>query len=138
MLFVITTCWWEWHTDFYQNIKNLKGGFHGKQRNPPRSATEWLLQHRALAPSNLHYFLAPPISNLQVMFCARDSNVSSFAFHQVDFFFEIKQRLKCKTYSIDKEETSIIILKSFSYKVISTDKLVCIYNYYNVTIIILL
>ena len=35
------------------------------------------------------------------------------------FFFEIKQRLKCKTYSIDKEETSIMILKSFSYKVIS-------------------
>ena len=28
------------------------------------------------------------------------------------------------TYSIDKEETSIMVLKSFSYKVISTDMLV--------------
>ena len=28
----------------------------------------------------------------------------------LSFFFEMKQRLKCKTYSIDKEETSIIIL----------------------------
>ena len=44
----------------------------------------------------------------------------------LSFFFEIKQRLKCKTYSIDKEETGIIILKSFSYKVISTDMLVYI------------
>ena len=37
----------------------------------------------------------------------------------LSFFFEIKQRLKSKTYNIDKEETSIMILKSFSYKVIS-------------------
>ena len=51
--------------------------------------------------------------------------------------FGIKQRLKCKTYSIDKEETSIIILKSFSYKVISTDMLVYIIIIY-ITIIILL
>ena len=36
------------------------------------------------------------------------------------FFFEIKkQRLKYMTCSTDKEETSIMILKSFSYKVIS-------------------
>ena len=42
----------------------------------------------------------------------------------LSFFFEIKQRLKCKTYSIDKEETSIIILKFFSYNVLSTDILV--------------
>ena len=34
----------------------------------------------------------------------------------LSFFFEI--------YSIDKEETSIMTLKSFSYKVISTDMLV--------------
>ena len=94
----------------------------------------WLARlHRALAPSILHYFLAPPISNFQVMCCARDSNVSSFEdlskalfvehftrlIEDLSFFFEIKQRLKCKTYSIDKEETSIIILKSFSYKVVS-------------------
>ena len=39
----------------------------------------------------------------------------------LSFFFEIKERQKCKTYSIDKEETStcIMILKSFSYNVIS-------------------
>ena len=49
----------------------------------------------------------------------------------LSFFFESKQRLKCKTYSIDKEETSIIMLKSFSYKVISTD--MSVYNYYNKT-----
>jgi len=41
----------------------------------------------------------------------------------LSFFFEIKERQKCKTYSIDKEETSIMILKCFSYKV-STDMLV--------------
>ena len=82
------------------------------------------------------------------MCCARDSNVSSFEdlskalfvehftrlIEDLSFFFEIKQRLKCKTYSIDKEETSIIILKSFSYKVISTDMLVYIYNNYNIII----
>ena len=33
---------------------------------------------RALAPSILHYFQAPPISNFQVMCCACESNVSSF------------------------------------------------------------
>ena len=41
----------------------------------------------------------------------------------------LKQRLKCNTYCVDKEETKIIILKSFSYKVISTDMLVYIYIY---------
>ena len=79
------------------------------------------------------------------MCCARDSHrlftqqfcgtlfVECFTglIEDLSSFFEIKQRLKCKTYGIDKEKTSIMILKSFSYKVISTDMLVC------VTIIIL-
>ena len=47
-------------------------------------------------------------------------------------FFEIKQRLKCKTYRIDKEKTSIMILKSFSYKVRSNYWHVNLYNYYNI------
>ena len=111
----------------------------------------WLLQHRSLAPSILHYFQAPPILNFKVMCCACDSNVSSFEdleqfIEDLSFFFEIKQRLKRMTYSIDKEETSIIILKSFSCKVISTDMLVyiCMYIYiyiyiYNcITIIIII
>ena len=72
---------------------------------------------------------------VKVMCCARYSNVSSplcavfveyltRRIEDLSFFFQIIQRLKCKTYSIDKEETSIIILKSFSYKVISSDMLV--------------
>ena len=42
--------------------------------------------------------------------------------------------VKCKTYSIDKEETSIMILKSFSYKVISTDMLVYLNIIFNIII----
>ena len=42
--------------------------------------------------------------------------------------------VKCKTYSIDKEESSIMILKSFSYKVISTDMLVYLNIIFNIII----
>ena len=44
----------------------------------------------------------------------------------LSFFFDIKHSLKRKTYSIHKEETSVMILKSFSYKVVTTDMSVCI------------
>ena len=42
--------------------------------------------------------------------------------------------VKCKTYSIDKKETSIMILKSFIYKVISTDMLVYLNIIFNIII----
>ena len=66
-------------------------------------------------------FLAPPISS-HVLFSARPYFVERFTglIEDLLFFFDIKQRLKRKTYSIDKEETSIMILKSFSYKIIIT------------------
>ena len=100
---------------------------------------------KALHQSKQHWALAPSIPNESYVFSSSTYFKSCavhvthnicflvlrtplcWMFHRTHwgsfFFFLDKIETKCKTYSIDKEET---ILKSFSYEVISTDNLVCI------------